>query len=73
MDLQNGFFHVAVEEASKPYTAFVTREGLFEFNKAPFGFKNSPAAFIRKKLGKQEGYVTWSKAEGWQQPGWQRC
>lgn len=47
MDLQNGFFHVAVEEASKPYTAFVTREGLFEFNKAPFGFKNSPAAFIR--------------------------
>lgn len=45
--LTERIFHVAVEEASKPYTAFVTREGLFEFNKAPFGFKNSPAAFIR--------------------------
>ncbi|XP_068140359.1 uncharacterized protein [Drosophila tropicalis] len=47
LDLENGFFHVPVEESSKYLTAFVTKEGLIEFNKTPFGFKNSPAAFIR--------------------------
>lgn len=47
MDLENGFFHVPIEESSKHYTAFVTKDGLFEFNKAPFGFCNSPANFIR--------------------------
>lgn len=47
MDLENGFFHVPIEEKSRHLTAFITREGLFEFNRAPFGFKNSPAAFIR--------------------------
>ncbi|KAH8405575.1 hypothetical protein KR215_003217 [Drosophila sulfurigaster] len=47
MDLENGFFHVPVEENSKKFTAFITKEGLFEFNQAPFGFRNSPAIFIR--------------------------
>uniref|UniRef100_A0AAG5DQ21 RNA-directed DNA polymerase n=1 Tax=Anopheles atroparvus TaxID=41427 RepID=A0AAG5DQ21_ANOAO len=47
MDLENGFFHVPVEENSKKYTAFVTKRGLYEFNRAPFGFCNSPAVFIR--------------------------
>lgn len=35
MDLQNGFFHVPI------------KEGVFEFNYAPFGFCNFPAVFIR--------------------------
>ena len=26
MDLENGFFHVPIEEASKKYTAFVTKK-----------------------------------------------
>ncbi|XP_039970116.1 uncharacterized protein LOC120782025 [Bactrocera tryoni] len=47
MDLKNGFFHVPIEESSQKYTAFLTREGLFEFAKAPFGFCNSPAVFMR--------------------------
>ena len=47
MDLQNGFFHVPIQESSKYLTAFVTKEGLFEFNRAPFGFCNSPANFLR--------------------------
>jgi len=25
----------------------VTKEGLFEFNRAPFGYCNSPAVFVR--------------------------
>jgi len=35
MDLKNGFFHVPVEESSKKYTAFITKEGIFEFNRSP--------------------------------------
>ena len=47
MDLENGFFHVPIEETSKKLTAFVTKQGLYEFYRAPFGFCNSPAYFVR--------------------------
>ncbi|XP_070136089.1 uncharacterized protein [Drosophila bipectinata] len=47
MDLENGFFHVAIEEESKKFTAFITKSGLYECNRTPFGFRNSPAVFIR--------------------------
>lgn len=47
MDLENGFFHVPVEEGSKKYTAFVVPDGEWEFEFVPFGFCNSPAVFQR--------------------------
>lgn len=47
LDIKNAFLHVPIEESSRKYTAFVTKEGMFEFNFAPFGFCNSPAVFIR--------------------------
>lgn len=47
MDLESGFFYVPIAKECKQYTAFVDREGLFEFNRAPFGYKNSLAALIR--------------------------
>lgn len=47
LDIENAFLHVPVEESSRKYTAFVTKDGMFEFNFAPFGFCNSPAVFIR--------------------------
>jgi len=46
-DLKNGFFHVEIDEVIRKYTAFVTKEGLFEFNTAQFGYCNSPAVFVR--------------------------
>lgn len=47
LDLRNGFYHVPVSEESKKYTAFVTHNGLYEFNFTPFGLTNSPATFQR--------------------------
>lgn len=47
LDLKNGYFHVPVAETSKKYTAFVTDDGLFEFNFTPFGLKNAGAVFVR--------------------------
>lgn len=38
MDLKNWFFHVAVEEESKKYTAFLTKSGLYELNRTPLAF-----------------------------------
>lgn len=47
LDLKNGFYHVDIAENSKKYTSFVVDGGQYEFNKLPFGFANSPAAFVR--------------------------
>lgn len=47
LDLKNGFYHVSIHENSKKYTAFVTEDGQFEFNKLPFGYGNSPSEFVR--------------------------
>ena len=47
LDLENSYFHVLVEESSRKYTAFIAKEGLYEFTRTPLGFCNSPAAIIR--------------------------
>jgi hypothetical protein len=47
LDLKNGFYHVNLQEESKKYTAFVTQDGQYEFNRLPFGFVNSPSVFAR--------------------------
>ena len=36
-----------VEESDRPKTAFVSRQGLFEFKVMPFGLCNGPATFER--------------------------
>ena len=47
INLQTGYMNIEVEEKAKPITAFITDNGLFEFNKMPFGLTGAPATFQR--------------------------
>ncbi|GFV46228.1 retrovirus-related Pol polyprotein from transposon 297 [Trichonephila clavipes] len=47
MDLSLGYWQIEVHEADREKTAFITPEGLYEFNVMPFGMYNAPAIFER--------------------------
>jgi RNase H-like domain found in reverse transcriptase/Reverse transcriptase (RNA-dependent DNA polymerase)/Integrase zinc binding domain/Integrase core domain len=47
IDLTKGYWQVPMDEESKDFTSFQSPEGLFRFNKMPFGLVNAPATFSR--------------------------
>lgn len=55
LDLKMGYHQIEMEESSKPYTAFITHNGHFEYNRMPFGLVNAPSVFqtLMNKLVKQ--------------------
>ena len=48
LDLQSGYWQVPLKSTEdKEKTAFLTKQGLFQFNVLPFGLCNAPATFER--------------------------
>jgi len=45
LDLASAYWALPIKEGDKLKTAFVTKEGLFEFNVMPFGIKSAPTTF----------------------------
>ena len=58
LDMFSGYWQVPISEASKPLTAFVTHDGLFEYNRMAFGLANAPSVFSRLMQTVLQG-LTW--------------
>jgi predicted aspartyl protease len=47
LDLTSSYWQIQLDDRSKPKSAFITRRGLFEFIRMPFGLSNTPATMQR--------------------------
>ena len=45
LDLRSGFWQVPLDSTSKAKSAFITHQGIFEFNRLSFGMVNAPMSF----------------------------
>ena len=58
LDANSAYWQIPLESSAREKTAFVTKDGLFEFVRMPFGLCNSPATYSRA-MGKILDGLTW--------------
>ncbi|CAF4163574.1 unnamed protein product [Rotaria magnacalcarata] len=58
LDLKSGYFQLPIHETDKEKTAFITQDGLWEFNALPQGIMNGPPTFQRT-MHNLLGYGRW--------------
>jgi hypothetical protein len=59
IDLKTGFYQILIREEDRHKTAFITSQGLFEYNVLPMGLCNSPGIFMQlmNDIFREAGYL----------------
>ncbi|VDH91422.1 Hypothetical predicted protein [Mytilus galloprovincialis] len=62
VDMFNGFHQIKLDPETKHKTAFTCHEGVFEFNRLPFGLSNSPHTFQLVVMSEALRGINWKSA-----------
>ena len=57
LDLESGHWLCDLDSKAKPLCAFLTHDGLYEFQRLPFGLKKAPATFSQLMVSVLQGLI----------------